>query len=368
MKKFSFKDPIQRREFLRGGVRYGMLAGLAAAAARAVSNGGGRLADQTCTNKGICDGCVEYPACELPQALSARQAKAAPNSGGAYEEILRIPGSDTPSLHLEIGPDDRLYLATGNAIIVMSQEGVREREIALEAQARCVAVAKDGTLFAGLRDHVEVFDPKGARIAMWESPGPRTWLTGLAVGESDLFAADAGGRVVLRYDLAGKLVGRIGEKNEERDIPGFVIPSPYFSVRIHPDGLLRVNNPGRHRVEAYTFEGEFAGAWGKASGLIDGFCGCCNPTRIALLPDGRMVTCEKGMPRVKIYSITGEFESVVAPAAAFPKNVKVGPGERSIGASLVGVAAATDSRGRIAILDHITGEIRILQPTALGRV
>ena len=362
MKNASYNQPMGRREFLRGGLRYGLLVGFAAMAARAFS--GGRLAKQDCTNQGICRGCPGYTDCELPQALSAKQAVPVANMGGVYEEIGRIAGCKTPSRHLEIGPDDRLYLATGNAVLVMTQAGLRERELTLDAPVRCVAVAGDGTTFVGLRDKIVGFDAHGNRISTWEAPGKRSWLTGLAVGENDLFAADAGNRVILRFDRAGQFLGRIGEKNAERDIAGFVIPSPYFSVKIHPDGLLRVNNPGRHRVEAYTFEGEFEGAWGKASAAMDGFCGCCNPIRVAPLPDGRMITCEKGLPRVKLYSVTGEFETVVAATSAFPENAKVGAGERDADAALAGLTAAVDSRGRIAILDHVTGEIRILQPRA----
>ena len=113
---------------------------------------------------------------------------------------------------------------------VLDRDGTRITDIALASEARCVAAAVDGTIYAGVRDHVEVFDRKGNRLATWDSPGKRTWFTGLAVGENDVFAADAGNRVVLRYDKSGKLVGRIGEKNKERNIPGLIVPSPYLDV------------------------------------------------------------------------------------------------------------------------------------------
>ena len=122
-----------------------------------------------------------------------------------------------------------------------------------------------------------MFDSKGARAARWESPDPKTWFTGLAAGEKDVFAADAGKLVVLRYDRSGKIVGRIGRKDADRNVPGFIVPSPFLDVIIHRDGLLRVNNPGRHQVEAYTFDGDLEGAWGKPTAAIEGFCGCCNP-------------------------------------------------------------------------------------------
>jgi sugar lactone lactonase YvrE len=241
----------------------------------------------------------------------------------------------------------------------MSRAGARGLEIALPEAARCVAVAEDGTLVVGLRDHVEVFDAKGQRRAIWDSLGKRCWLTALAVGANDVFAADSGNRVLLRYDKSGRLVSRIGEKNKERGVPGFIIPSPYLDVVIGRDGLLRVNNPGRHRVEAYTFSGDFEGAWGQPAMGIDGFCGCCNPIGLALLPDGRLVTCEKGLPRVKVCSDQGRFESVVAGTESFPENAKACSDLNDC--THGGMDAAVDSKGRIYILDLVAADIRVMR-------
>src|SRR6185369_16684319 len=127
-----------------------------------------------------------------------------------------------------------------------------------------------------------------------ESPGKKTWITGLTVSDKELFAADSGNRCVLRYDRSGKLLARLGEKNKERNVRGLIVPSPYLDVAIGKDGLLRVNNPGRHCVELYTTTGEFELFWGKPSAATEGFCGCCNPIALVMLPDGRCVTAEKG--------------------------------------------------------------------------
>jgi hypothetical protein len=70
-----------------------------------------------------------------------------------------------------------------------------------------------------------VFDSKGVRVARWASPDPKTWLTGLAAGEKDVFAADTGKLVVLRYDRTGKIVGRIGGKDAKRNVPGLIARS-----------------------------------------------------------------------------------------------------------------------------------------------
>jgi hypothetical protein len=221
-------------------------------------------------------------------------------------------------------------------------------------------VAESGLIYAGLRDRIELFDAKGQHRDTWTVPGDRSWLTALTLSGDSLFAANAGHRLILRYDLSGKLVQRIGEKNKERNVPGFIVPSPYFDVKLHKDGLLRVTNPGRHRVEAYTVDGEFEQAWGKASAAIEGFCGCCNPISIALRPDGALVTCEKGLPRVKVYRLDGSLESVVAGLESFPENLKAAAGDNRPDGMLGGLDAAVDSVGQVYVLDRVTSEIRVM--------
>ncbi|MGD1084805.1 MAG: hypothetical protein ABSA47_08675 [Verrucomicrobiota bacterium] len=279
-----------------------------------------------------------------------------------YEEVSRWPVPHKEARRLAIGSDDQLYVCAGNYITSLTRSGQPGLELALAGPACCAAVARDGTIFAGLRDHIEVFDPKGARSAKWDSPDPKTWLTGLAAGDKDVFAADAGKLVVLRYDRAGKILGRIGVKDADRNVPGFIVPSPFLDVIIHRDGLLRVNNPGRHQVEAYTFDGDLEASWGKPTAAIEGFCGCCNPIGLAVLPDGRVVTCEKGLPRVKIYTAAGEFESVVAGPESFPENAHACTDLNDCVHG--GIDVVVDSEGRIYVLDIVANDIRVMRRKA----
>jgi hypothetical protein len=279
----------------------------------------------------------------------------------AYEEKSRWKAPHAEAKRIATGADDMLYVCSGNYLTATSRSGERGLEIAATETTRCAAVSQDGTIYLGLRNHVEVFDAKGQRKATWESRGKKPWLTGIAIGENEVFVADAGNRVILRYDKSGKLIHRIGEKDKERNVPGFIVPSPFFDVELSRDGLLRVNNPGRHRMELYTTEGDFEGSWGVTAMGIAGFCGCCNPINFTLLPDGQYVTCEKGLPRVKIYSATGEFESVVAGVETFSENARAcGPSDCTAG----GLDAAVDSQGCIYILDIVTGDVRVMQPKA----
>jgi hypothetical protein len=252
-----------------------------------------------------------------------------------------------------------IYVAGDQAIHIFSDHGVPLGKIDLDGAPRCLTVLPDGTIYVGLKDHVEVFDAQRQRQASWGRLGPNALLTSIAVSGDNVFLADAGDRVVVRCDRAGKAIGNIGRKDPMKNAPGFVIPSPYFDLAVTGDGLLRVVNPGQRRIEAYTFDGDYEFCWGTPSPQIDGFCGCCNPVNIAILPDGSFVTCEKGLVRVKIYSSEGEFKGVVAgPSQLVPgRECKICelPAQCQAG----GFDVATDPAGRVIVLDTIKNIVRI---------
>lgn len=75
MNKTDQIRPANRREFLRNGLRYALLTGLAVVSATLFKRSGGKLSGQTCINQGICSGCNAFTGCGLPRALSAKQAK-----------------------------------------------------------------------------------------------------------------------------------------------------------------------------------------------------------------------------------------------------------------------------------------------------
>lgn len=278
-----------------------------------------------------------------------------------YVETTRFksPCDQPRRMALDIG--GQIHLAGANCVCVLRTEGTVASEIGLDSPPQCVAVDRDGTIYVGFRDHIEVYGRDGKRKATWEPVAGRPFITGLATGIDDLFVADSGNRVLLRCNREGKIVGRIGAKDLSRNVPGLVLPSPHLDVELGADGLLRVNNPGRHRVESYGLDGALKGWWGKPSAAIDGFCGCCNPVSIALFPDGRVVTCEKGLPRVKVYRPTGELESVVAGPEIFRENARAGGGSAS-DVSGVGLDAVVDAQGGVYVLDRVTGNIHVMAP------
>lgn len=273
-----------------------------------------------------------------------------------YTRVSHFTLTKPDARRLALGKEGQIFVAAGNAVLALDSSGNVLGEITAAGPVRAVAIASDGSIFVGVKDHVEVFDTKRKRVATWDAPQGKPLITGIAVGERDVFVADAGNRIVWRYDRSGKLARRIGEKDTARNIPGFVVPSPYFDVEIGVDGLLRVSNPGRHRIETYTFDGDLEASWGKPGAGIASFCGCCNPCSIEVLPDGRVVTFEKGLPRVKIYSAIGELECVVAAPAWFADPAK--SPDNNLGA----LDGAIDSQGRVYVLDTIAGDVQVFAP------
>jgi hypothetical protein len=279
-----------------------------------------------------------------------------------FTSVRQFPVPRPDPRRVAMDAQGRLHVAAGRYVVLLDAEGNRIEELACAAPARCVAVAEDGSRYVGFSDHVEVFNRRGQRQAVWESVGGRPFLTGLALDANHLFVADSGNRLVWRHDRSGRLLGRIGERDPSRNIPGLILPNPHLDVVMAKDGLLRVTNPGRHRVEAYTLDGHLEFFWGRASAAIDGFCGCCNPVAIDSMPDGRTVTFEKGMPRVKIYSATGEFESVVAGPGSFQDRSGQEPISDVDAATLSGLDGVADNAGRIYVLDALARQLQLFEP------
>ena len=263
-----------------------------------------------------------------------------------YSEVQSIKIDSKQLNGIAVGPGDRIYVSGDTTMHILQKDGKELFAIDLKEPARCIALDEHRNIYLGMLDHVEVYDSSGNKKGTWESLGENAHITSIAVSSENVFVADAGNRVVLRFDDSGKLQNRIGEKDVGREIRGFLIPSPYFDVAVAKDGFLWVVNPGYHAFENYTNEGDLRSWWEKASMDIEGFCGCCNPTHFAILGDGSFVTSEKGIVRVKIHNQVGNFVSVVAGPDHFEEDT-------------VGLDLAVDSSGRILVLDPKTRSVRV---------
>lgn len=279
-----------------------------------------------------------------------------------YEKVAGFPVGSDSARRMALGPDDRIYVAAGKSVLIFSPAGARSGEIAVGEVVRAVHVARDGIVYVALRDHVEVFESTGKRRARWPAHSGKPFITGLAATSQEVYVADSGNRVVYRFDLDGRIQLRLGEKNADRRAPGLVLPSPFLDVEPGADGLLRVNNPGRHKVELYTRDGDLERSWGKAGVGIDSFCGCCNPIALALLPDGRCLTAEKGLPRVKIFTAEGKLESVVAGPDSFAAVASEDRDAKSTTDTVHdGLDVSVDGAGKVWVLDLVGATVQAFQ-------
>src|SRR5579871_715263 len=157
--------PLNRREFVGFVSRTAALLGLTASAA---------AADQKDSNP------FAYDISKLqktdPKLITYAESKR-----------WRCPRKD--ARQLAIAPDDRILVCAGNYISTFDSDGQPGLEIALPEPASCLGVGKDGTIHAGLRSYIQIYDANGQRRASWDSPDPKSWFTGIAVGENDVFVA-----------------------------------------------------------------------------------------------------------------------------------------------------------------------------------
>ena len=236
-----------------------------------------------------------------------------------------------------------IYAVGDKAVYLFSPEGKLLGATNLPDAPQCVAVDAAGKAFIGANDHVMVVGPAGT--AAWSSLGANALITSIAVGKDSVWVADAGNRLVDRFSLDGRFLGSFGKRDSATGYPGLIVPSPHLDVAATASGNVLATNPGTHRVETHAPDGKMLSAWGRESPDIDGFCGCCNPTDIALFPDGSVVTSEKGLPRVKVYSSAGKFVGVVASADTFNENTNA-------------ISLAVRD-GRVYVLDPFNKVIRV---------
>jgi DNA-binding beta-propeller fold protein YncE len=276
------------------------------------------------------------------------------------ESAPKINTRFTKSHAIALDSRGTIYVAGDKAIRKFDENGNDLGEIKLNDVPMCLTFDTDGKIYIAMKSHVQVYDNQHKLLATWQSLGSDAVLTGITVSKNDVFVADAGNRIVYRFDKTGKLINRIGDKDKDRNIPGFIIPSPHFDLNVAPDGLLRVVNPGNHRIEAYTYNGDLEFSWGKFSNTdLKGFCGCCNPVNFAILPDESFVTVEKGLTRLKIYDPEGAFVGVVAGPEQLAQEGTCRICNTAAECQTGSFDVAVDASGRIFVIDTIKNVVRV---------
>jgi len=284
-----------------------------------------------------------------PYEFELDKVRTGDTSMAAWTETLQFKTTLEEIHGIATDASGTIFISGKDAVEILDVAGKQTGKFPIEGTALCLAINPEGNLLLGMTDHIEIWSSKGKQLAKWNSCGSDAVITSIATDGNNVFVADAGQKVVYRYDKNGNLLNKIGLKDPATGVPGFIVPSPYFDLGISNDSNLWVVNPGRHSFEKYSFEGKLLASWSKASMAMEGFCGCCNPSNFATLNDSLFVTSEKGIERVKIYNTDGSFNSIVATPDLFEEGTS-------------GLDLAVDKQNRILVLDPVKMIVRVFEP------
>lgn len=244
---------------------------------------------------------------------------------------------------------NQIIVVTDNQLLKYDYAGKELLRKQLPDTANCVTVDANNEIWVGTSHSVALFDQGGTLLKRWNSFGDRSVITSLAVAGENVYVADAGNRIVYQCNTSGQVIAEIGEENQQKGTPGYVIPSPYFDLALDDNKYLWAVNPGRHTFENYNADGSLRTSWGLTSFKIEGFSGCCNPAHMAIMADNSFITSEKGIPRIKLYGQHGEFQGVVASPAMFDEDSYLAPD------------IAIDAEQRVVALDFERQQVRIFE-------
>jgi hypothetical protein len=171
------------------------------------------------------------------------------------------------------------------------------------------------TLFASTMELILIIGEGGVIKDEWGPFEDNAIITSVASNKNNVAFADAGNKMVFMLDKKGMVKKLVGQNDGQ-----FIVPSPYFDVALDSYNTLFVANTGRRRVETRTAEGVLQSYFGEAGAAPGAFCGCCNPSHFAVIPEG-FVTAEKGLNRIKIINKAGEFIEYVSSVNKFMASI-----------------------------------------------
>lgn len=260
------------------------------------------------------------------------------------EKVLQLRVNEPKGIDFYEGT---IYVIADSILLKLNQEGQLLQEIKLEDVPTAISAGEQ--IWLAFKNRVVCLNKNGKELQRWPNFGSRSVITSLAVSPEFVYVADAGNRLVYQCSNNGKLILEIGAEDEQKAVPGFVIPSPYFDIDLSEEGYLWAVDPGRHSLENFNADGSLRTSWTISSVKTEGFSGCCNPAHMAIMSENKFVTSEKGIARVKIYDQHGEYVGVVAAPDQFNE------------ASYAPDVCVTDD-GKVILLDFNRKQVRLFKP------
>jgi sugar lactone lactonase YvrE len=258
-----------------------------------------------------------------------------------YRQTRVMGGFSQTIRGLAVGRDGRLYAAGDSQVMLFDPAGKLIRRWTTQKPACSVALTAGGETYVGEAGQVEIFDTSGGIKKAWRG-GWFGEVTAVGFHGGDIFVADAAARCIRRYDKELKHRNDIGHDNRTH---GFLIPNGVLDFSVDRAGVIHAANPGKHRVERYTPDGQLLGHIGRFDGIDpEGFPGCCNPTNVDVGQAGQVFVTEKAEPRAKVLDNSGKLVAILESKA-------FSPGSKNM-------AVAVDFQGRVYVAE--TTKLQIL--------
>jgi sugar lactone lactonase YvrE len=251
---------------------------------------------------------------------------------------------------IAVGAADKIYALGDDEVRIFDPAGNLARKWKVLEKASCVAVGPDGFVYVGGADRIEIYDSGGNRIGGFtagDKDQPAS-ITAVKVFRKEILVADAGARIIRRYDAGGRQLGVVGTENRTGN---FILPNKSLDIDVDAKGVIRATDTGRHQVTSWALDGSPLGKFGKfGMSNPEDFVGCCNPVNLAIAPDGKIVTGEKMVARVKVYEPDGKLLAVI--------------GSEHFDPGCIHIHLAVDSKGRIFAADPVRREIKVFSQVA----
>jgi len=243
----------------------------------------------------------------------------------------------------------KLFAVGDSEVKIFDAEGTLTAHWPTSQRGLSLAVDNE-TVYVGQEGHVEIFNRSGKLLDTWSDPQRLGSVTAIGLIADHVLVADSKDRCIRRFDRQGQFVNNIGKDNRMK---GFNIPNGAVDFAVDSQGIIHAANPGKHRIERYTPEGELLGYFGRWDHQNpQGFPGCCNPTNVTVNGDGLVYVTEKAGPRAKVYDAAGELLAVIA-TDVFDPNCK-------------NMDLAVDSEGRVHVVDTVRLQIYVFEPDVDG--
>ena len=258
----------------------------------------------------------------------------------------REPHQFTTALRgIVVDSKDQLFAVGDSEVKVFDPKGALSNHWPTSQPGLSVAVDNE-RVYVGQEGQVEIFDRSGKLLDTWRDPQKLGLVTAIGLITDHVLVADSKDRCIRRFDRQGQFVNNIGKDNRMK---GFNIPNGAVDFAVDRQGIIHAANPGKHRVERYTPDGELLGYFGRWDHQNPrGFPGCCNPTNVTVNGEGLVYVTEKAGPRAKVYDAAGELLAVIA-TDVFDPNCK-------------NMDLAVDSHGRVYVVDTIRLQIHVFEP------